>query len=358
MARDEDDEGLLALVNELRDDVQQWPHLWAPAAAIAAARSAGSSRLGGLDLLRDAVAGGFAQLELFDGLIEDHFAALPEWEGLRRRMHENVPPAPLEILAWPDPPAALPLLLDRLGGERADLLRGQLPNPSGSAWETAKALLAWVHRRWDHANDHVDDPDAVDVLTRVDAGERFACVEYSIVLSQALNALEIPARRVSLRQANHHTGMGRGHVVSEAWVDDLGRWVLLDGQNGAYWVDDDGDPLGLVDLQAAYACGDGPATFVGPAGTKSVRGCTAVVELLRQCVDDRLCLDVRSVLTDLPRLGRHSDRPVAALPGVGLRRCRRGGSRRRRDDRVAGGHFQHRPSLRGRFRGHPERSRR
>lgn len=109
-------------------------------------------------------------------------------------------------------------------------------------------MLVWARRQWEHANDHVTDPDALEVLERVDAGERFACVEYSIVLSQALNAARIPGRRLSLRQRHHHVGVGRGHVVSEAWVDDLDRWVLLDGQNGAYWEDLDGQPLGVPEL--------------------------------------------------------------------------------------------------------------
>jgi len=42
--------------------------------------------------------------------------------------------------------------------------------------------------------------------------------------------------------------MGRAHAVSEAWIDDLGR-VVLDGQNGMYWVDADGRPLGLLELR-------------------------------------------------------------------------------------------------------------
>ncbi|TDO54811.1 hypothetical protein EV643_101602 [Kribbella sp. VKM Ac-2527] len=69
------------------------------------------------------------------------------------------------------------------------------------------------------------------------------------MLSQALNAVRIPSRRLDLRQAHHHVGVGRGHVVSEAWIDDLDRWVVLDGQNGSYWIDADGNPLGISELQ-------------------------------------------------------------------------------------------------------------
>jgi hypothetical protein len=95
----------------------------------------------------------------------------------------------------------------------------------------------------------------VECLRRVDAGQRFACVEYSLVLAQALNALGIPARKLSLRQQNYHVGLGRGHVVSEAWIDDLCRWVVLDGQNGMYWTGDDGKPLGAPELQRAAQSG-------------------------------------------------------------------------------------------------------
>ena len=47
-------------------------------------------------------------------------------------------------------------------------------------------------------------------------------------------------------------------MVSEAWIDDLRRWVVLDGQNGAWWGMVD-EPLGLRDLQAIeHASGPRP----------------------------------------------------------------------------------------------------
>jgi hypothetical protein len=104
--------------------------------------------------------------------------------------------------------------------------------------------------------------DAVECLRRVGEGQRFACVEYSLVLTQSLNALGIPARRVSLRQQGYHAGLGRGHVVSEAWIDDLTRWILLDGQNGLYWAGQDGEPLGTVELQQIFAAGGPRPAYV------------------------------------------------------------------------------------------------
>lgn len=125
----------------------------------------------------------------------------------------------------------------------------RLPAPQSSAWATAVEFLEWVTTRWEQANDHVDTPDAVEVLGRADRGERFACVEYSIVLCQALNTVGVPARRLSLCAARSHTGFARGHVVTEAWIDDLNKWVILDGQNGAWWGSPT-EPLGWDDLIA------------------------------------------------------------------------------------------------------------
>lgn len=246
-ARAEDDRTLLELVDQLRGDEQWWAHLWAPSAAIAARRLGAPNAI---KLLEDAIAGGFSQPELFDGELEKLFGAEPGWPELQAQMQANVPLPLVELTEWPSS-AAMPLELYTIAPDRLPALLGRLPKPSPSAWDTARRMLAWVHAQWDHANDHVEDPDALNVLERVDAGARFACIEYSIVLSQALNAVRIPARRVDLRQVNHHVGVGRGHVVSEAWIDDLDRWVLLDGQNGAYWVDAGGNPLGVRELQRA-----------------------------------------------------------------------------------------------------------
>lgn len=260
LARDEQDVEFLELVAELRDDDEWWPHLWGPSAAVAASRV---GRVGAVDFLASAIAAGFSQPELFEGVLEEHFGADPIWPDLVAQMAANVPSPTLELREWPDPTPELPLELYAIAPERVEALRGRLPAPKESAWETATMLLRWVRTRWDHANDHVDDPDALVVLDRVDAGERFACVEYTIVLSQALNALGIPARRVDLRQRNHHVGIGRGHVVSEAWIDDLDRWVILDGQNASYWASGDGEPLGLLSLQRAHAIAGPGALMVG-----------------------------------------------------------------------------------------------
>jgi len=60
-----------------------------------------------------------------------------------------------------------------------------------------------------------------------------------------------------LRQRDYHAGWGKGHMVSEAWIDDLGTWVILDGQNGAYWSFGS-EPMSVLELQTALSDGRQP----------------------------------------------------------------------------------------------------
>jgi len=196
--------------------------------------------------LQEAINGGFRQPEMLE--LETSLADLPQWPELSREMHTPAPAPEFEVTCWPLAAYGPDLVLDRLPPDRELALAERIPVREAGAWATVQMLLEWVTSRWEHANDHVDSQDAIEVLDRASDGERFACVEYSVLLSQALCAIGIPARRVSLFMRDKHVGFGRGHVVSEAWVDDLDRWVVLDGQNGAWWGSRD-EPLGLRELQ-------------------------------------------------------------------------------------------------------------
>ncbi|MGH3488257.1 MAG: transglutaminase domain-containing protein [Actinopolymorphaceae bacterium] len=191
--------------------------------------------------------------------------AANDWRDLFQ-LDGDVPPPPVELLEWPDPAPALPVRLYRLPPEREALLVRRVPSPRASAWETARTLTEWVSQRWQHANDHVENYDAVEILDRVDAGARFACDEYTVVLCHALNASGIPARWLGLFRRDHHAGVAAAHSVAEAWIDELRRWVVLDGQNGAHWVADADEPLGVIELQRTFHAGGARARFVSTAG--------------------------------------------------------------------------------------------
>jgi transglutaminase superfamily protein len=247
---------LLLLEPGLRADREYWTSFWGPACAVARWHEGSADAR---ELLEDCIDQGFHDLEPFGTMFGESFGTEPDWPGLLARIHANVPPAPLELVRWPCAPPVPPLGLSRLDAAGTAALAARLPEPRPSALDTAEMLLAWVTGRWRHSSAiHDQSGDANVVLDRVERGERFACVEYTTVLTQALNAVQIPARPLSLFRPDYHAGLGTGHAVTEAWIDDLGKWALLDGQNGAVWRDADGVPLSALELQGRYLAGAWP----------------------------------------------------------------------------------------------------
>jgi hypothetical protein len=244
---------LTALEPDLRADGQFWSSLWGPSCAIARWHC---ERADARDLLEECIAAGFYEPD-FGTAFEDSFGTEPDWPALRTRIAASVPPPPVELICWPRAQPIPPLGLARLDETGETRLRARLPEPQASALATAEMLLSWVTRRWRHSGaTHDYSQDANVVLDRVERGERFGCREYNIVLAEALNAVQIPARRISLFRRDYHAGAAGAHAVTEAWIDDLGKWALLDGQNGAVWRDADGIPLSALELHRRYERGD------------------------------------------------------------------------------------------------------
>lgn len=129
----------------------------------------------------------------------------------------------------------------------------------------AKAITSWVHGLWKHDGSNqpkVNDP--ISIIEAARKGERFRCVEYSLVLSGALNSVGIPARVLGLKTADVETrATGAGHVVTEAFLPDQKRWVMLDGQWGAA-AERSGVPLSALEFRQALADG-ADLTIVGAA---------------------------------------------------------------------------------------------
>lgn len=118
-------------------------------------------------------------------------------------------------------------------------------------FERQLALMTWVHNRWPHTG--IAEPsheDALTILREVEAGRRFRCVEYSVVLTQVLQAMGYPARVLYLRMDGSSYGLGRGHVVTEVWSNDFQKWIVFDGQNNGTWRVDD-EPLSAHEIRLA-----------------------------------------------------------------------------------------------------------
>jgi hypothetical protein len=165
----------------------------------------------------------------------------------------------VELQWWPCSRPILPLDLFRLNSVGEAMLTARLPRRLPTALATAEMLLDWVTSRWQSGGSvYTQDADANRVLDRATAGARYGATEYTIVLTQALNALRIPARRLRGLPDGYHAATGTAHPMTEAWIDDLGSWVVFDGRNGATWRDPAGTPLGAVDLQRLYRAKERP----------------------------------------------------------------------------------------------------
>jgi Transglutaminase-like superfamily len=165
----------------------------------------------------------------------------------------------VELQWWPCSRPILPLDLFRLNSVGEAMLTARLPRRQPTALATAEMVLDWVTSKWQAGGSaYTQDEDANRVLDRATAGARYGATEYTIVLTQALNALRIPARRLRGLPEGYEAATGTAHPMTEAWIDDLGGWVLFDGRNGATWRDPAGTPLGAVDLQRLYRAKERP----------------------------------------------------------------------------------------------------
>jgi len=122
-------------------------------------------------------------------------------------------------------------------------------------FEKMLLLLDWVSSRWKHSGQNAARKhSALWILAEVDGGIRFRCVEYAIVLTNCLTVLGYPARTLGLQREGVAFGSGKGHVCAEIWSNQYQKWILLDGQNNAYWMKG-GIPLSALECQNFFVQG-------------------------------------------------------------------------------------------------------
>ena len=118
-------------------------------------------------------------------------------------------------------------------------------------------IMNWTSKQWKHSG--VNTPsksDALTILKEAREGKRFRCVEYGTVLSASLNAIGIKARTLGLETKFIETAKaGAGHVLAEAYLPDLGKWVVADAQFNVIPTLN-GLPLNAVEFQKAIASGE------------------------------------------------------------------------------------------------------
>jgi hypothetical protein len=116
------------------------------------------------------------------------------------------------------------------------------------------SVLNWTHNQWKHnGSNEPSKTDALTILKEAKDGKTFRCVEYGIVLTSALQALNFKARVVGLKTADVETKKyGAGHVLAEVWMPQFDKWVLIDGQFNVMPILDN-IPLNAVEFQQAIS---------------------------------------------------------------------------------------------------------
>ncbi|MDB5271600.1 MAG: hypothetical protein JWP58_4640 [Hymenobacter sp.] len=103
-------------------------------------------------------------------------------------------------------------------------------------WTAVQILCTWVADSWKYRNTSEASQYAPwDPITILDWGRRnlghagnlpvVMCVHYAVVFVSACQALGIPARCAPLTGAVNSMS---GHFVAEVWMEQWGRWVMVD----------------------------------------------------------------------------------------------------------------------------------
>jgi hypothetical protein len=137
---------------------------------------------------------------------------------------------------------------------RTEYKLGKLVSGAADEYEKLRLLTKWVHDQWTHTgNNKPSKSDPLTILKEAGEGEKFRCVEYSIVVAGCARSLGMPSRVLALKREDVETAKsGAGHVVAEVWLDQFKKWVFVDGQMDAI-PEENGVPLNAVEFQEAVA---------------------------------------------------------------------------------------------------------
>lgn len=133
--------------------------------------------------------------------------------------------------------------------------RYHLSNMSGkNDLEKALNLLTWINGHIRHTGNY-DNSDKQDALTLLeiafDKDYGINCLAMSIVLCECLLAVNIKARVMYMMPKS--TKDGDNHVVVEAFVSDLNKWIMLDPTYGSYCLDSEDKILNLCEIRKLIA---------------------------------------------------------------------------------------------------------
>jgi len=129
-----------------------------------------------------------------------------------------------------------------------------LARQAKSDTEKVLKIINWVHNQWQHNGGNKPlKNDAISILNEAKEGKKFRCVEYGIVAVACLNSIGLKSRVLALKTKDVETRKyGAGHVLLEVYLNDLKKWVMVDGQWDAMPVLHN-IPLNATELQKAIS---------------------------------------------------------------------------------------------------------
>lgn len=125
---------------------------------------------------------------------------------------------------------------------------------AGDGDELSKAinLLKWVSTSMYHKGDYAGSvpPDSLSLLQyayKQGSTCGINCVALSTILTDCLLAIGLQARKVYIMPCSPYDG--DNHVVTHVYLNTLHKWIMLDPTFNAYFTNERGEYLSLLDIR-------------------------------------------------------------------------------------------------------------
>jgi len=118
----------------------------------------------------------------------------------------------------------------------------------GTETEQMINLMLWVHRLAPHAS-NPSYPKIRNALNLVDLclneGKSINCYMYAIILNEVYLSMGFYSRLIHLRYKHS----GESHWVNAVYSAILKKWIMMDANHGAYFMDEEGTILSLPEIR-------------------------------------------------------------------------------------------------------------
>ena len=177
------------------------------------------------------------------------FAAMNGEYIIRLRVHDNSATAP------PD------LVCEQADHSQLRLIRNSLPasitDGSADAFKHLRRLSGWLAKKLVYLNAgqaHRYVPwDYWQIMQANEENQKrirqgkppcniVMCVQFAVAFTQAATAL---GEKVRCAVSTWSIHSGYGHFFPEVWLEELGRWVVVDPTGDYVYINDDGEPVGV-----------------------------------------------------------------------------------------------------------------